>query len=498
MIKKYYSCKLLTNLVLNKSLATSGNMESLDYIPGSNFLGITAKALYAELSNEEAYAIFHAGDVCFGDATVAIDNEPSYAAPLSFFRDKNKDEPVYLHHNIENIKIKDVQLKQVRGIYMNSKGNFVSEINKSFSLKSAQDRFTGASADGQMFGFEAIEAGQTFLFSVVYKNEGYIKIVEQALMGVQRLGKSKNAEYGQVHIAPMENVQGISMFEKKGNFVLVYAESHLAFFDETFGTPTFTPSVSQLGLENGSICWEKSQIRTFAYAPWNGIRNTASTARHCISKGSVFYVENAVVPAAGNYMAGAYQAEGLGRIVFNPSFLQSTSADGYEAIALNKVALDKNLAARPVRNQHAARILNYLIKKHDSKRQEERIAAEVHNIVYGNNDADKKYRSFLKISSSQWGVVRNCAQYASNTAHLEEMLFKKAGDDDMRKHNKTSGLLYRGVAYSNYWGVQKDKNINLLKTLISSMKKELGDSDSATLIFVEKLASEIAKKISKK
>lgn len=498
MIKKYYSCKLLTNLVLNKSLATSGNMESLDYIPGSNFLGITAKALYTELSNEDAFAIFHRGDVCFGDATIAIDNEPSYAAPLSFFRDKNKDEPIYLHHTIENIKIKDVQLKQVRGIYMNSKGNFVSEINKSFSLKSAQDRSTGASADGQMFGFEAIEAGQTFMFSVLYKNEGYIKIVEQALLGIQRLGKSKNAEYGQVLIAPVEHVQSISTFETKGNFVLVYAESHLAFFDETFGTPTFTPSASQLGLANGSICWEKSQIRTFAYAPWNGIRNTASTARHCIAKGSVFYIENAVVPNALNYTAGAYQAEGLGRIVYNPAFLQSTSADGFEAIALRKVAVVKNLAARPIQTQHASRILNYLNKKHNNKKQEERIAAEVHKIVYSNIDAETKYRSFLKISSSQWGVVRNCAHYANNTAHLEEMLFKKAPDDDTRKNNKTSGLLYRGVAYSNYWGVQKDKNINLLKTLISSMKKELGDSDSATLIFVEKLASEIAKKNSKK
>jgi hypothetical protein len=472
-------------------------MESLDYIPGSNFLGITANAIYSELSSEEAYAIFHGGAVSFGDATICIEDEPSYAGPFSFFRDKNREQPVYLHHKIVDTKIqvdgKNIQPKQVRGIYLNSKGSFVKGISKSFSLKSAQDRTTGTSAEGQMFGFESIEAGQVFLFSIVYKDKIYIDKVEQALLGVQRLGKSKNAEYGQVDISPMVNMQGIDSFESSDNSVLVYAESHLAFFDEEFGAPTFKPNVTQLGLAEGKICWNKSQIRTFSYAPWNGVRNTASTARHCIAKGSVFYVENASVSNLGRHLVGAYQAEGLGRIVYNPKFLQPSSDNPHEAIALQNATAAKPSVTGKSRHVDYSKLIAYLTKKHKAKKHDERIAAEVHKIVYSNEDDYKKYSSFKRIKASQWGVIRNFVQMANDIEHLEELLFKVVKGQDMGASAKTGGALTRGVAYKNYWGSNKERNLNLLKDLISTMKKELDNSDAATLTFVEKLVAEIAK-----
>jgi hypothetical protein len=62
------------------------NMQSLNYIPGSNFLGIVAEK-YSELTSD-AYDIFHSGKVSFGDAHISKDNCVSYHLPFSLFLDK--------------------------------------------------------------------------------------------------------------------------------------------------------------------------------------------------------------------------------------------------------------------------------------------------------------------------------------------------------------------------------------------------------------------------
>ncbi|EPR69808.1 hypothetical protein ADICYQ_1249 [Cyclobacterium qasimii M12-11B] len=67
-------------------------MTTLDYIPGSNFLGIAARHLYGrpsesgKLTQEEAFQVFHSGEVIFGDGRIATSlNEITYAVPFSFF-----------------------------------------------------------------------------------------------------------------------------------------------------------------------------------------------------------------------------------------------------------------------------------------------------------------------------------------------------------------------------------------------------------------------------
>ena len=56
----FFKCKFLTPIVLNTTGATEGVLsDTLDYIPGANFLGIIAKN-YSEFG-EEAFDIFHSG-----------------------------------------------------------------------------------------------------------------------------------------------------------------------------------------------------------------------------------------------------------------------------------------------------------------------------------------------------------------------------------------------------------------------------------------------------
>ncbi|MEA3452074.1 MAG: hypothetical protein U9Q83_09265, partial [Bacteroidota bacterium] len=251
MTTKYFKCKLLTDVVLNSSLATEGNMQSLDFIPGSNFLGIVAKELY-ENTNKETLDIFHSENVLFGDALISENSKLSYAMPFSLFQDKLENEitknTVWVHHKLSDFEREkmpkhdngdDRQLKQHRSGYLNTENKYIKKVEKSFSLKSAYNREERRSDDGKMFGFDAIKKGQKFIFSVIFNDETYIDKVTKALTGKKRLGKSKTAQYGQVDIEPIDKPE---TFESKNEFInnklVIYAESRLMFFNET-GNPSF-------------------------------------------------------------------------------------------------------------------------------------------------------------------------------------------------------------------------------------------------------------------
>jgi hypothetical protein len=171
MITKYYKCKLLTDVIVNASLATEGNMQTLDCIPGSNFLGIVAEK-YKDFG-ADAYDIFHSGKVSFGDALISNNNSVSYAVPYVLFTDKLKSDitkdKVWVHLKLaelpKNNLPKDeegnfIQLKQVRTGYLNANGEYFSYVKKEFALKSAYDPDERRSDDGKIFGFEAIKKGQ--------------------------------------------------------------------------------------------------------------------------------------------------------------------------------------------------------------------------------------------------------------------------------------------------------------------------------------------------
>ena len=88
MIKQIYECTLLSDVILNQTSATEGEMESLDFIPGNTFLGIAAGALYGKLKPQEAATVFHSGKVRFGDAHPWKDGIRSLKVPAALFYNK--------------------------------------------------------------------------------------------------------------------------------------------------------------------------------------------------------------------------------------------------------------------------------------------------------------------------------------------------------------------------------------------------------------------------
>ncbi len=485
----FFKCTLVSDVVLNSKLATEGNMTTLNYIPGSNFLGIVAKELYENIRREEALQIFHSKEVSFGDAYLSKDNEIYYPVPFDFMMVKGEDtlgdDSVYLQHLLEEGKIpKDgdgfkLQLKQKRNGLISASGKTSKEPEKNFSLKSAQDASTRRSKEGAMFGFESLKAGQEFIFSVKSENQELLNKIEIALKGRKRIGKSKSAEFGQVDIEPLSSLpKKIPTFESN-NFSLVYAQSDLCFFDENFGQPTFQPTAKQMGL-NGDIDWSRSQIRTYNYSPWNGHRNTTDAQRNCISAGSVFYLNKSNV--GGEFNVGEFQAEGLGRIIVNPVFLKG---DDTTALLEFNLVNDKVETAKNQQENESPKteLGKYLLAKKQAKKVELELSAAVNNAVKTTSN------NLLEVSTSQWGAIRNYAIREQDVNKLFDKLFLINSEAKTEKEKRIGYLTY-GVAYDKIWSKNRDKPLIEFEKIFKYNQKYGSD-------FIAKYAAEISKRIQK-
>ena len=156
-------CTLLTDVILNQKSATEGNRKTLDFIPGNNFLGIVASALYDEVDRQDALILFHTGDVKFGDAHPSVEGIRGLKIPASMYYPKLKKmtDECYIHHlipNLDAVDLKNKQLKQCRsGFYCFSRneGREVQTV-MNFAIKSAYDKANRRSKDEMMYGYESL------------------------------------------------------------------------------------------------------------------------------------------------------------------------------------------------------------------------------------------------------------------------------------------------------------------------------------------------------
>jgi hypothetical protein len=320
-----------------------------------------------------------------------------------------------------------------------------------------------------MFGFESLEKGQEFIFSICFKDDKHLKIVSESLTGVQRLGKSKNAEFGQVQISKIANPSKISTF-KNENYVLVYAHSNLCFNNE-FGQSTFKPTTEQLGVSSGTINWAKSQIRTYSYSSWNFKRNTTNTQRDCILKGAVFYIEKGSFENTTNQV-GLHQAEGFGRLIYNPAFLKEGITKPLAGFNF-KQNENTSIAKEPLETLKNPKTIlgKFLRQQQELKNSELAISKNIQDEIYSNNDN----ANLKKISSSQWGGIRAYATKAKDMDSLAKQLF-----------DKETGYLTHGVADEKHWG--KNRGANRIKfEKLFTKHKDLGT------VFIAKFAAEMAK-----
>lgn len=481
MIIKQYKVTLLSDIVLNASLATEGNMESLDYISGSNFLGIVAS--HYDSFGDDGYDVFHNGKVIFGNAYVSKEDKQSFPIPIDIMRPKDEKrypDTYYLNHSVDHTNdfIKGLQLKQQRVGYLDANGKYIKEIPKTFAIKSAHNAKERRSDEGKMFGFESLKKGSEFIFDVRFSDERLISKVEENLVGTKRLGKSKSAEFGSVKIESVTIPTIMSSF-KTDTFILIYAASNLCFIDEDSGQPTLKPSVMQLtGQDIGKVDWSKSSIRTYTYSPYNGYRKTTSVQRDCIAKSSVFCItglshsEN----QTNEFYVGEHQSEGLGHIIINPKILEA-GENGKLSLEILQESERDNLnpntmlsEAKKPTSSLGKRLLSIEMSKNTELSKSESINIFIREIKGTDQKANKLSHSFSKITSSQWGAIRQMAEKPNQTSNI---------------YTDVQNFISKGVASERHW----DKDGGKART---HFLEAIKGKDS---VFIVKLTSEIAKHI---
>lgn len=424
-----YQCTLLTDIVLNAKSATEGANQTLDFIPGNNFLGITASKFYAELDAHTAWLIFHSGKVRFGDAHLLVNNCRCVKAPAAMYYPKlgSAAEECYVYHCLSqpwSSDLREKQLKQLRnGFYaFTSKGDAIeARAEKTFMVKSAYDRERRCSKDNCMYGYEALRAGSEMAFTVEIDDDVEDKVypmIEQALIGNKHLGRSRTAQYGLVSIKPCAFEEAGICDKPVGELVTIYADGRLIFYNED-GFPTYQPTAQQLHLPEGSeIRWDLSQIRTFCYAPWNYKRQAYDTDRCGLEKGSVIVAKCPSAIACRDAYVGAYCNEGFGKVVYNPCFLNAKS-DGRTTFAFRELARDVADCVQEKDLPHTP-LMELLDARKKVEEQEYGIYESVNAFV-------EQYGSRFKNAAfaSQWGTIRSIAMAHADEGKLMDELFKE-------------------------------------------------------------------------
>lgn len=508
-----FKCKLLSDVILNQKAATEGPNKTLDFIPGSCFLGIVASELYKEYGEcEKTLNLFHSGKVRFGDAHPSSGGLRGLKIPASMFYPKLKkpSEELYIHHAVpkellQSDDFKKKLLKQCRSgfyVFADNKATVV-KTETNFAIKSAYDKDKRRSEDEKMYGYESLQKGLVLYFEVEVEDDKYVNEIKEALKGEKRVGRSRTAQYGLVKIEEYDYTE-IGSNNRKEDHVTVYADGRLIFLDE-FGLPTFRPNVKDLGLEDGEILWEKSQIRTFQYAPYNYQRQCFDADRCGIEKGSVFVVKTSQKEFKSQYV-GAYKNEGFGKVIYNPDFLKAKiqhdqelkkDPEGHAVFTIYEKAGgngNKPDIKQEINNLQKSSydLCRYLATHKKDEFEEQTIYKMVNEFVDDGKRGGLFTRSGEKFAS-QWGQIRSLAMREKNYDKLSQLLFGESVDDKGKKsEDKEKGYLTHGVAAEKW----ENKRIDVVKRFFESIKENhLENRVSDAMI---NLAAEMAKEMRRK
>lgn len=491
-----FKCKFLAPIVLNSTGATEGNLNTLEYIPGSNFLGIVGKD-YTSFGNN-AFDVFHSGKVRFGNA-YPLENNKNLAlpCPATWYIAKGQslttEVEIFADSASREKNRQQLQPKQVRGGYFvpaKTPRLLGGKISKTFSLKSAYDSENRKSRDKELYGYSALNEGTEWAFNIKIDpavSDDVVEKIVKSLLGRHQIGRSRNSQYGSVEISlldsdPLHDLPQAQNIQRH----YFYAASSLAFLDP-YGEPTLLPQVTDLGFSGeAKLDMIETQIRYHVYCPWNGARKSRDAERLVILPGSVIVVCSAEKPDLSLLKKGIglYKSEGFGEVIYNPQFLFCKKLEAADRMHETVVKTD---------NPADQKLIDWLVMQQKKKEKIRKIYKAVQDFRC---DYGKDYSS---ISASQWGAIRAKAANAESVDALCNQLFEEeektteppSYEDYIKNgkkvHHDHPGYLRHGTAVKQW----KPKAVEQLKDMIEKMKKDYGEE--FTLTFLQLLCAEMAK-----
>lgn len=475
MEKLKFRCTLKSDIILNVKSASEGPNASLDFIPGSCFLGVVAKELY-DSSNEKSFVLFHSGKVRFGDAHPAMDKFRTLRVPSLWYAPKGEKLsegnvvvwPEYSRKDDnEGPDGNPRQFKQCRtGFYaFTDLTNTATPYNatKTVAIKSAYDSEKRCSEDNKMYLYESLATDQVYYFTVEIDDESMVSVIKDALSGMRHIGRSRTAQYGLVEIEEHPDfIEYSAKTADNGNEARIYADGRLIFLDKN-GMPTVTPTEDEMGLPAGSrIDWSKSQTRTFQYSPWNSKRQAFDTDRYGIEKGSVIVVKFPDGIAISDGYIGSYNNEGFGKILVNPAFLDSEAGTNGKCIYhVNDVDGPKPQIQSAIENINDSALLAFVNKRYIQNNLEDKVYKSVQEFKR-KNSVRFSYKNAP--GASQWGAIRQLASSGTESSiisRVEDFISHGESKKDWQNEYELGSILMDFLREMNEAGILRAAAINL-------------------------------------
>ncbi|QEP41844.1 hypothetical protein D5085_00990 [Ectothiorhodospiraceae bacterium BW-2] len=346
-----YQCHLtltlVDDLVLSAHSGSQAEHHCLDTIPGANLLGIAAARLYRDstINREEQIWLFQSGRCRFGYGHLMLDDHQcAEPTSCSFHYVKRDGNPLDNRTALIGQQLRDcadarfqpedgVQLKSLPVTLIDPRNGVISEPKQSMDQKTAINPNNDRAADGKLFNYRYLLAGQRFraTLTISCDNENewqqrqpLLDKLHQALQGTKQFGKSRSSEYGRVEVtvgswSPLPSSQNSDTVETLSLRLL----ADMAAFD-AYGNPTFTPQPEEIGLPKGDLIPEQSFITQRRYSPYNGYLRSRDTERQVIERGSLLTFRfsepqsQATLEPLLAQGLGAYRRDGLGEASLTP------------------------------------------------------------------------------------------------------------------------------------------------------------------------------------
>ncbi|MCI4412275.1 MAG: hypothetical protein JHC38_11440 [Thiotrichales bacterium] len=432
--------ELKEDTVISENAATEGGHKSLNFIPGSTLLGSAASKLYRQLTNVNAWQVFHSGKVRFTNGyPLSPSGQHSYPAPFCWHH--SKDDASTIYNGTSHFTQANIQPKQVRsGFYTD---DFESvKVSLGSRMKTAIDPKTRMAKDAQLFDYAFIEAGHQFSAIIQIDDDVDQKIVDDLIKhfnGTLLLGRSRSAEYGKASVSAILKTTP-PQISNNNNTLSIWLQSDLCLLDN-HGQPNLFPQcLSMLDdqLPKASLDLSQSFIRKRSYNVWNAFKRGYDTERHVIVAGSVltYQLEMPLAHDQNQLLMsgiGLYRENGLGQVLVNRPH---TLLDSFKLKTATEIKTRSNLptVSHP--------LVGWLVAQHEGKTGFDRIRQEA------KEEAQKLYRFYesnrrmlglddsvaVGPSKSQWGSLLAAAKTASSSKSLINTLF--TGADAIVKDSK--------------------------------------------------------------
>lgn len=452
MITHYLKIIARSALIFSESPRTGQQHHSLDYVPGTALWGALASRLYESgaFPEDMLWHLLHSEACQLGNGYPAqlTDDALHRTLPVSSAWTMNKyaeqAEPALYNLAQGFPQLRDGQAFQPKKLSASFVGEGLQLHKSNFvtSVKTAINRDTKTAQEGQLYGYQAIPSGVTFVAAVRFDEQQIEAQLQDAILRslseITHLGRSRSGEFGEVAIeilgqpeqtpAALDTTQRLNVLWCLSD---VYLPNGL-----NFSAPL--QHASSEDVDNINIDWAKSVITRRQVRLFNRARGGFDSTLDVIEKGSVIVLEQPIAHGSAQYISqsglGRMRQCGFGEVMFVPPWYAHSqlSSDVMPAFVSFKVAQASSSVEAPAAQQEASAFIHRLTERSEQRfigtgANRDDIYAIVEFMLSARRSHNIPVNKSMGPSTTQWRNVLRMCEFSADNKALNQALFGEDG-----------------------------------------------------------------------